>query len=284
MAERHCEFVFEHGDCCRPAELLDGQRLFCAQHHAALIRKSASYAARVSAYNADRELVAARAAYRAAKDAAESAHRAAWLAKPPVEIPLEERTSIRVFGLDDISAGGVRELCLPFGYVHGVGKVASATADKPSCVRISFLTHEEAADTLSGIASDTVKTEWVSMVLAGSPPPLYGVDRLPDVATAKARLHEQMRAARERQQPGILAKEAAEDNEAAAERAAEEAEEARERAREDAYEAEEHRRRWAEDEKDIVYARARNAAGIPGPHVRAARRRQFEDEERNGGW
>jgi hypothetical protein len=122
------------------------------------------------------------------------------------------------------------------------------------------------------------------MVLPGSPPPLYGVDRVPAVAAVKALLAEQMRAARERQQPGILAKEAAEDDEANAERAAEEEEEARERARADAYEAEEDRRRWAEDEKDVAFAQYRNAAGVPGPHIRAARRRQFEDEEHGGGW
>ena len=55
--------------CSAAAKVLDGQRQFCGTHHKVKLRTDPAYAALVQTYNADPELVAARAAVAAAETA-----------------------------------------------------------------------------------------------------------------------------------------------------------------------------------------------------------------------
>ena len=63
MATLNCQHVATWGTpCANKSKLLDGQRRFCRTHHRIHLREDPEFKARADAFNADPELVAARAA------------------------------------------------------------------------------------------------------------------------------------------------------------------------------------------------------------------------------
>lgn len=279
MATLFCTHVSGSGEPCDDRTIVqDGQRRFCARHHRVALSADDAYKARADAYNADPALVAARAAY-------DAAYADAWRARTTeavvIDIPLEERTRIRLRNIgDDATEYSLWAKCEQYGRT---GKISLIYKDRVRTgdATVGFYTHEEAARALSSLEGAV----WVERVhQVAQTPTSWIVEAVPTVVAAKKRVTEEMVAARERQQPEIIAAERAEE---AAERAEEEAlraEEDRERAREDEAERREWEYRRREDELDIAYAQSRNARGIRGPHERPERRYQREHEERYGGW
>lgn len=180
--------------------------------------RDAAYKARADTYNADPEVRAATAAHTAALD---TARREAAVPTPaPYEIPLTERTRIRLGNLDDsVKDENIRELCAPYGTVQNITFLGDTTTHKRSGkVHVAFRTHEEAARALelngTMYCDKTLTTEWIKKVY--SQPihvPYWVYERAPAVVAAKAALTAAMNAARERQEPGILAAEAAAERE-----------------------------------------------------------------------
>jgi hypothetical protein len=246
MASLYCTYVSGNGRCCNSRTIVrDGQRIFCERHHSRVLDRNAAYKARADAYNADPALVAAKAAYTAAYT---EARVAATTPDTWFDIPLEERTRIRLPNVgEDATKESVWRLCEQYGRT---GPIAFTTKEGVRNASVSFYTHDEAAYAL-GCLDGAV---WVERLLRLSQaPPPWVVDAMPAVAAAKRRMNEEMTAARERQQPGILAAEAAEE---ARERAEEEAER-EEEARRDAMEAEAERYEWEMQEREMKYERQR---------------------------
>jgi len=263
MTTRNCEYTTDGEDCMNHAVLADGQNRFCMRHHVRALSTDAQYNARVLAYQNDPELVAAQAAYdtliqngrleaeRAVKARAEEARRN----HVPVEIPLEKRTYIRITGAPTWTAESdtLGALCHMYGAVGSVSIHCDKSGAPTGIATVGFVTHEDAAATLSALDGmeqfgTTLKTSWksthtravvTSATALSTVAPDWGYEYTPAARSAKHRLVEAQAAARERQEPGILAREAAERAAEQAEREAEEAEDAREAARRDAYEREE---------------------------------------------
>lgn len=277
MPTLYCSHVSGSGEPCDDRTIVqDGQRRFCERHHRVALSADDAYKALADAYNADPSLVAARAAYDAAYA---DARRARTTEAVVIDIPLEERTRIRLRNIgDDATEESLWAKCEQYGRT---GKITLIYKDRVRDATVGFYTHEEAARALSSLEGAV----WVERVhRLAQTPTSWVVEAVPAVVAAKKRVTEEMVAARERQQPDILAAERAEE---AAERAEEEAlraEEDRERAREDEADRREWEYRRREDELDIAYAQRRNALGIRGPHERPERRYQREHEERYGGW
>jgi len=214
MASLYCIYTSGAGEPCYAKSVLtSGQRKYCKQHHDIMLARDASYKARANAYDADPELRAASAAYDAALSTARKD--AAVPTPAPYEIPLKERNRIRLGNLDDsVADENIRELCAPYGTVQNTTFLCNKTTHKPSGkVHVTFRTHEEAARALelngTMYRDKTLTTEWITKVY--SQPihvPYWVYERAPAVFAAKAALTAAMNAARERQEPGILAAEA----------------------------------------------------------------------------
>ena len=94
MATLYCSHVSGSGEPCDDRTIVqDGQRRFCGRHHRPALSADDAYKALADAYNADPSLVAARTAYDAAYA---DARRARTTEAVVIDIPLEERTRIRL--------------------------------------------------------------------------------------------------------------------------------------------------------------------------------------------
>ena len=220
--------------------LLDGQRIYCDRHHILALRTDKVYKARVDAYNADPELVAAKAAYESAMFDARCAavHDIEEKASEQTEIPLEERRGILITGKPGWSAKGktLREICSPYGVICSIAIHCDKDGNPKGTTMVGFETHSQAAEALSRLNGTEccgvkIKTSWAITHRYFQSPPPWAYERVPAVQDARRHLEEIHAAARERQQPGITAKEAAEDAEQRAKAAKEAEEEWRERER-----------------------------------------------------
>ena len=243
MATRCCEYVFRGGRLCvHAAQLCDGQNRFCSTHHEAA-RSDASYNARVMAYRNDPEIAAAKVAYDASlRDARLEMNRLAEEARArhvPVEIPLQERTAVRIRGAPTWTADekSTRTLCKEYGIVHRVSIHCDNAGANSGTATVVFATHEQAATALSRLNGaehfgTTLETSWAITHTRPPAPPLvpWQYEYNPAVRAARRVLKAAQEAARERQEPGILAREQAAWEAERAEREAERAEEMREEA------------------------------------------------------
>ena len=274
MATLSCVHIRGNGEPCDvPTVVNDGQRRFCTKHHRSHMLNDAAYAARAAAYNADPALIEAKNAYtQAVAEARQAAERAAdeeVRRYVPVEIPLETRVSIRLKNIGDVPESSIRTLCGEFGHVQKVQRfVDTATRTVQSFV-VTFDTHRHAADALAGLDGtapfgQVIAASWAMTHTRAirQVPGLWVHENAPAVRAAKIRLAAAVDAARDRQQPGLVAAERAEEASIAAEREEERREEARYRAadddndeweareRERAYNNSVRRRRWGPDEDD----------------------------------
>lgn len=219
-----------------------------------MMSRGGAYSARADAYDADPELRAAWAAYDAALATAGREANAAVPEPVPYDIPLEERTTIRLSNLDDgVVVQNIRHLCAPYGWTHNVVLPCDATMHKPNgTARVTLETHEQAACTLSALNGEmfrgrTLAAEWIVRVMPQKRSvPKYVYERAPAVRAALAAVDAAKTAARERQTPGILAEEAHLQAEEDAEYAAYEEEERRDQAMRD----EEERQDWQRKRHD----------------------------------
>ena len=249
MISLTCEYVSGAGAYCSQRTVVSsGQRLYCGRHHITMMTRDATYSARADAYDADPELRAAWAAYDTALATAGREANAAVPEPVPYDIPLEQRTTIRLSNLDDgVVVQNIRHLCAPYGWTHNVVLPCDATTRKPNgTARVTLETHEQAACTLSALngmmfRGKTLAAEWVARVLPQKQSvPKHVYERAPAVRAALAAVEVAKNAARERQTPGILAEEAHLQAEEDAEYAAYEEEDRRDRAMRD----EEERQDW----------------------------------------
>jgi len=235
MAARACKYSTHEKPCESNAMLLDGQRIYCERHHILALRTDKVYKSHVDAYNADPELVAAKAAYESAIFDAQSAaiYDVEKKASEHADIPLEERRAILITGKPGWAAKGktLREICSPYGVISSVVIHCDKNGNPTGTTVIGFETHEQAARALSRLSGIEccgvkIKTSWAITHRYFQTPPPWAYEHVPAVQAAKQRFEEVLAAARERQEPGILAKEAAEAAEQRA-KAAREAEEER---------------------------------------------------------
>jgi hypothetical protein len=176
----------------------------------------------------------------------------------PVEIPLETRVSIRLKNIGDVPESTVAEACSDFGYLQKVQRFVDTATHAVQSFVVTFDTHHHAADALAGLDG----TAPFGQVIAASwamthtrairrAPGLWVHENAPAVRAAKARLAAEVDAARDRQEPGLVAAERTEEARIAAERAAEEEEERREEARYRA--ADDANEEWEAAERERVY-------------------------------
>jgi len=235
------------------------------------MRNDAAYAARAAAYNADPALIEAKTAYTQvvaeARQAAERAADEAVSRYVPVEIPLETRVSIRLMNIGDVQESKVMEACREFGYVQKVKQIVDMVTRMVQSFVVIFDTHEHAADALAGLDGtapfgQVIAASWTATHTQAvrQVAPHWVYENTPAVRAAKVRLAAEVDAARDRQQPGIVAAERAEEARIAAEEEEERREEARYHADDDyqEWEAREREReynnsvrRWRADEDDL---------------------------------
>jgi len=257
-----CDYVGGAGEYCSQRTVVSsGQRLYCARHHISMMSRGGAYSARADAYDADPELRAAWAAYDTALATAGREANAAVPEPVPYDIPLAERTTIRLSNLDDgVVVQSIRHLCAPYGWTHNVVLPCDATTHKPNgTARVTLETHEQAACALSALNGEmfrgkTLAAEWVARVLPQKRSvPKHVYERAPAVVAALAAVGAAKTAARERQTPGILAEEAHLQAEEDAEYAAYEEEERRDQAMRD----EEERQDWQRTRQDYRHHNSR---------------------------
>jgi hypothetical protein len=225
------------------------------------MRNDVAYAARVAAYKADPDLKVANSEYMRivaeSRRAAEAAADEAFRSYVPVEIPLKERTCVRIQNIGDATEKDLRALCDEFGYVHLIRM--HVNAETRMSASVTFASHPQAADALARLDGaehfgTTLKTSWAATHTQAvrQIPYAWVYENTPAVRAAKDQLSAAMNAARDRQQPGIVAAEAAEQAIIDAEEAAEEEEERREQYLRDKAEdeaAEREQKEFDEDER-----------------------------------
>jgi len=240
MATLDCTHILLIGEpCYNPTVVNDGQRRFCTTHHWSHMRSDAAYAARAAAYNADPALIEAKNAYtQAVAEARQTAEQAAdeeVRRYVPVEIPLETRVSIRLKNIGDVPESNIAEVCGEFGHVQKVQRFVDTATRTVNTSVVTFATHQQAANALTSLDGtapfgQVIAASWAATHTRAirQVPGLWVHEHTPAVRAAKMRLAAEVDAARERQEPGIVAAERAEEARITAERAAEEEEEHRE--------------------------------------------------------
>jgi len=192
------------------------------------------------AYRYDAEIAAAEVAYNTAlRDARQEMERLAAEARArhvPVEIPLEDRTVVRIRGAPTWTADQktVGTLCKEYGIVQRVSIHCDNAGAKSGTATVVFATHGQAATALSRLNGTehfgtTLETSWAITHTRPPAAPLvpWQYEYNPAVRAARRVLKAAQDAARERQEPGILAREQAEWEAARAEREEDMREEAR---------------------------------------------------------